>query len=238
MRDTIKDTVYFEKYFKENQRQMEKYQGMVLKIKEEFGVNDNRVRTGNIILLNNYIDGINCLYSMGADINKITYIYPKFIDVLNQIWNKETSSYIQLLWAVSLGVLLESNEEIELLSNLVKREELNDYLIEYLLHYQNLDSKETTPEFKYPSPYKALDKVIHAENEETAVNNLKLYIENEWYNGHNNASWYNSHKSKHDIYSGYWSYESGAIAKILKLDDKELENLSYYPYDLVHYKNY
>ncbi|WP_149023628.1 PoNe immunity protein domain-containing protein [Listeria rocourtiae] len=38
------------------------------------------------------------------------------------------------------------------------------------------------------------------------------------------------------IYSGYWSYESGAIAKVLQLDDEVLKEVKYYPYDLVHYK--
>ncbi|MEH7450841.1 PoNe immunity protein domain-containing protein, partial [Bacillus toyonensis] len=47
-------------------------------------------------------------------------------------------------------------------------------------------------------------------------------------------AWYDAHENKHDIYSGYWSFESGAIAKILKLDDSTLKDSSYYPYDMVH----
>ncbi|MDD7379168.1 MAG: DUF1911 domain-containing protein [Lachnospiraceae bacterium] len=37
-------------------------------------------------------------------------------------------------------------------------------------------------------------------------------------------------------YYGYWSFEAGAIAKILNLDDSSLKDVPYYPYDLVHYK--
>ncbi|EIN8848795.1 DUF1911 domain-containing protein, partial [Listeria monocytogenes] len=47
---------------------------------------------------------------------------------------------------------------------------------------------------------------------------------------------YESHDYHEKIYSGYWSWESGAIAKILQLNDNDLKNLPYYPYDLVHYK--
>ncbi|KXY58127.1 hypothetical protein AT278_02010 [Bacillus cereus] len=49
---------------------------------------------------------------------------------------------------------------------------------------------------------------------------------------------YDAHenKNKNDIYSGYWSFESGAIVKILKLDDSNLKDTSYYPYDMVHYQ--
>ncbi|MFJ1118057.1 PoNe immunity protein domain-containing protein, partial [Bacillus thuringiensis] len=52
--------------------------------------------------------------------------------------------------------------------------------------------------------------------------------------GHLEEAWYDAHENKHDNYSGYWSFESGAIAKILKLDDSTLKDSSYYPYDMVH----
>ncbi len=48
--------------------------------------------------------------------------------------------------------------------------------------------------------------------------------------------WYDIHKTKEKLYYGYWSFETGAIAKILNLDDSSLKDVSYYPYDLVHYK--
>ncbi|MDR2570707.1 MAG: DUF1911 domain-containing protein, partial [Oscillospiraceae bacterium] len=41
---------------------------------------------------------------------------------------------------------------------------------------------------------------------------------------------------KNSFYSGYWSYESGAVAKILRLDDTGWEDMKYYPYDMVHYR--
>ena len=47
---------------------------------------------------------------------------------------------------------------------------------------------------------------------------------------------YEAHKSSQNIYYGYWSFEAGAIAKILNLDDSNLKDVPYYPYDLVHYK--
>ena len=33
-----------------------------------------------------------------------------------------------------------------------------------------------------------------------------------------------------------WSFEAGAIAKILNLDDECLKGAKYYPYDLAHFK--
>jgi hypothetical protein len=63
------------------------------------------------------------------------------------------------------------------------------------------------------------------------------YLKNKWYHGHRDTAWYNRHKRKNSTYDGYWSFESGAIAKIMGLDDSGWEDLKYYPYDMVHYKD-
>ena len=38
-------------------------------------------------------------------------------------------------------------------------------------------------------------------------------------------------------YVGLWSYDTGALAKMLGIGDDALQNDNHYPYDLVHYKN-
>ena len=44
-------------------------------------------------------------------------------------------------------------------------------------------------------------------------------------------------KSKQNIYYGYWSFEAGAIDKnYRKINDTQLSDTQYYPYDMVHYK--
>ncbi|WP_404479111.1 PoNe immunity protein domain-containing protein [Sphingobacterium sp. ML3W] len=39
------------------------------------------------------------------------------------------------------------------------------------------------------------------------------------------------------MYTGYWSFESGTLVKILSLDDGSCKELQYYPYDLVHWED-
>ena len=39
------------------------------------------------------------------------------------------------------------------------------------------------------------------------------------------------------IHDGYWSFESGALVKVLGLDDSSLKGLPYYPYDMVHWND-
>ena len=97
------------------------------------------------------------------------------------------------------------------------------------------NSLSSAEDFKFEIPYKSLYGVINAPNKEEALLNLKNYLTKEWYQGHNDTGWYNNHKSSEDIYNGYWSFESGAIAKKLELDDHILKDIPYYPYDMVHY---
>lgn len=76
--------------------------------------------------------------------------------------------------------------------------------------------------------YEALVEKVAAD----AVERLKDYLDNQWYGIHKECAWYGSHKT--ELYYGYWSFEAGAVVKILGLDDAALRDQKYYPYDLVH----
>ncbi|MFJ1430711.1 DUF1911 domain-containing protein [Capnocytophaga canimorsus] len=135
--------------------------------------------------------------------------------------------------------MLKADEtSFQKLKSLVEKDNPNDYLIDFLLSSKtDWQIKNTT--FKFPKPYAALQEVIDLANDnqkEKATQRLKKYLDKEWYKGHSDTGWYNSHKSKHNIYTGYWSFESGALVKILGLDDTLLKDQKYYPYDMVHWK--
>jgi len=68
------------------------------------------------------------------------------------------------------------------------------------------------------------------------VKRLEKYLKKEWYRGHSDLSWHDDHKYgiNHD---GYWCFESGALVKVLGLDDSSLKGLPYYPYDMVHWND-
>ena len=84
-------------------------------------------------------------------------------------------------------------------------------------------------------PYKLIRNLVNAEDEKK-ISILRDYIENKWYKANVDVGWYDSHKSKVDVYTGYWSFEAGAVAKILGLDDSSLKDQQYYPYDMFHFK--
>lgn len=235
MRDTIKNLDYFENRLRFLNTSIDEFEQLIAE-----NINSEKVnlRSGYLTLLGYYTSKINCIYSMGMPIESIKSIYPKYLDVFSKTWNKETGSYIQLVVTVSLGILIDmTKEQINQISDLLKKESFQDYFIDYLLHQIDNNWEIRTDKFAFPIPYELLNTVINANDNKDAIYNLSIYLDKEWYNGHSDAGWYNSHKSSHDIYTGYWSYESAALAKLLQLDDRELKNSPYYPYDLVHYNN-
>ena len=106
-----------------------------------------------------------------------------------------------------------------------------DWLYNFLLDSLDGEQIEVSKEMLFPNTFTTLQRVVYEENK---IELLKKYLNNDWYN--EDCGCYEAHKSKQNIYYGYWSFEAGAIAKILKINDTQLRDTQYYPYDMVHYK--
>lgn len=170
---------------------------------------------------------------------KIEPIYYSLIESMEQSW-KKSNGYIEMIWTLSIGIMLEVEKEIfDKLKSLVERDNLNDYLVDFLLQHSATQWSKQTTRFEFPVPYKNLSEVIGVSftDKDKALELLKNYLQKKWYKGHSDMGWYNAHKSKFNIHRGYWSFESGAVAKILQLDDSSLKEQQYYPYDMVHWKD-
>lgn len=170
---------------------------------------------------------------------KIEPIYYSLIESMEQSW-KKSNGYIEMIWTLSIGIMLEVEKEIfDKLKSLVERDNLNDYLVDFLLQHSATQWSKQTTRFEFPVPYKNLSEVIGVSftDKYKALELLKNYLQKKWYKGHSDMGWYNAHKSKFNIHTGYWSFESGAVAKILQLDDSSLKEQQYYPYDMVHWKD-
>lgn len=171
-------------------------------------------------------------YTAGYPLSDFKKEYIKFINSLLPIW-RSNSGYIQMVWALSIGILLEIDEEIfDQLVDLVKKDDPEDYLIDYLIQSRHPEWTIRV-NYNFPRPYGFTRKIIEEENSDQALKLLKEYVTKKWYPGHRDTGWYDLHKDNIDNYYGYWSFESGALCKLKGLDYKELEGLSYFPYDLV-----
>ncbi len=171
-------------------------------------------------------------YSSGAPLSAFKEEYISFVSSLIPIWRKEWG-YEQMLWALSIGILLNIDEEtFNQLVDLVKKDDPEDYLIDYLIQSRHPEWKIRI-NYNFPKPYGYTRKIIEEVNSEQALKLLKEYLVKKWYQGSSDAAWYDLHKQNIKNHVGYWSFESGVICKLKGLDYKELKGLPYFPYDLV-----
>ncbi|MDR3130935.1 MAG: DUF1911 domain-containing protein [Treponema sp.] len=93
--------------------------------------------------------------------------------------------------------------------------------------------KRASTKFMWKKPYSAFEEIetLSKTNKEDATIRLKKYLQKQWLPANDTGQ--SRGKSYH---CGYWSFESGAIVKILQLDDVIIKDLNYYPYDMVHWK--
>ncbi|MEI3611237.1 PoNi-like cognate immunity protein [Pseudogracilibacillus sp. SO30301A] len=200
---------------------------------------DNRsiLEISYLDIFSSIIDTIRGKYSLGEKISLLENDFNNVFSNLDYIGNREVP-YLTLLWAISLGILLETDKQnINKLSEVVKRQDVEDFVIDYLLFACDIGWTQIRSTYDKEVPYRYTREIIElAETDKKAASKrLQTYMGNEWFQGHYDYEWRNAHKEPG--YLGYWSFETAAIAKILELDDSSLKDNNHYPYDLAHYKN-
>ncbi len=190
-------------------------------------------------------------YTSGLDFLVIKNEYQKVIDYLNEGWSKNIvnlsdnnkvlnqytlSGYDQMIWMLSIGYLLDISEtEFKKLVELIDRDGVKDFLIEFIIRAK-IKGRQPITEESYEHGWGLFGKLRQAITQidrKKAERLIKEFITKDWYKEHKEAGWYNSHKSKHDTYFGYWSFETAAVVKIMNLDDSSFSDCQYYPKDLV-----
>ncbi len=189
-------------------------------------------------ILTFYREILETKYSVGEELSVIKQYY---LDVINFINDSKThSGYANILRLISMGIMFEINEDefkilIELVERYLKKTKDEDFLIDFLINFYKPDWIQSNT-FLINIPYKNINGIIELSKKSKIEASVKLntYISKCWYRGIIEVE---THKSKWNIHTGYWSWEAGAIAKILNLDDSSLKDQQYYPYDMVHFKD-
>ena len=138
--------------------------------------------------------------------------------------------YDTMVWLISLGILCDiALEDFRRITAILKRDGANDKLLSKLIRYKDPAWQQSNKPVIQEHPYAS------SVNIKTAAD-IKYYLNKKWYQGHSDAYWHGLHKNNRvNNYFGYWSWESGALAKIENIDDSSLQNQKYYPYDAVHW---
>ncbi|WP_435353258.1 PoNe immunity protein domain-containing protein [Emticicia sp. SJ17W-69] len=204
-------------------------------------------------IFDNYFFILICSYSIGHDketikrnlLNAIDYLKDSWsseIVLLNnqgKIYNQYAENYDEMLWMLSLGYLLNIDEkDFKKLVDVIDRDNVKDFLFEFIIRAKLKDREIIVEEsyqvfFGIPNVFEKLRQAINESNKKNAEKLAKDFITKDWYKKHKDSGWYNSHKSKHDSYFGYWSFETAAIVKIMNLNDSEFGDNQYYPKDLI-----
>ncbi|WP_254412213.1 PoNe immunity protein domain-containing protein [Dyadobacter diqingensis] len=193
-------------------------------------------------------------YTSGLDITILREEYSKVLDYWPQGWSKNIanliiegevydqyvlSAYDEMLWMLSLGYLLDVGAgDFNKLVEVIDRDQVKDFLFEFIIGARIKDREPIELEsyreyFGVPKVFEKLRQAITETEKEKVEKLVKEFVTREWYKNHKDAGWYNSHKSKHDSYFGYWSFETAAVVKIMGLDDSSFKDCQYYPGDLV-----
>lgn len=219
MRDTIKSKEYFENV-RRNQKIWRGYCcWKILKWQDAFCKRLHFTKKIGIIIAK---------YSKGDSIEEIKKEFESSLDLFGEAW--DDSVYESNIIFASLAYLLNLDDgKLNIIKNKLRKSETYDSLLDFILIGNK--SEFDTSKISFPRPYKKLVKSINDEDRDAFLKYLRG-----WYKGSVDSAWYGTHElvNKYQYY-GYWCFEAGAIAKRLQLDDNDLQNEQYYPYDMVHF---
>lgn len=227
MRDSLKNVEYFNQFLQEEVGRVNKFCSKL----ERGEVKEERILPIKTKVHDLKLGILIAKYSKGDELAELEQEYLELASEWKAVLDSEY--YNKNLKMISLGVLLGVNscfaKDVKML---LENSKINDWLLFYLLDSLDGEQIEREEEMLFPNSFSNLQKVVFQQDGKVQL--LKRYLTNDWYN--EDCGCYEAHKSKQNIYYGYWSFEAGAIAKILKIDDSSLKDVPYYPYDLVHYK--
>ncbi len=218
MRDTRKDKTYFADYLE--------YQYSIIAKKTskyEQSTADPEKQQRILCTLTNYeVDLLKAEFSYGASQDDLR---TRFIHALPYISSYKNMTYDELLTFLSLAILLDAARDAKKLVSANMEMEKTDRLLHCFTAYINGNGITWDKSIPLNDTYALMDPVFTSGNKEDA---MKKYLEH-WYDRHEYSYWYDAHKRDTDTYCGYWSFEAGAVAEILKLDLKKLSMLEYFP---------
>lgn len=226
MRDQIRDLEYFNEFLQEEQARMTRFSDKLANGE----VKPERQLPVKTKIHDLKLGILTARYSRGDELSVLEGEYAELLKSWEEVW--EPDNYNKNLKMISLGVLFEGNIVLaKKINAMLKEANIHDWLLSFLLCSwigSEMENKEGN--LIFPMDFSLLQKVVLTHN---ARESLQEYLSC-WYR--ENCGCYEAHKSSQKIYYGYWSFEAGAVAKILNIDDTGMEQMPYYPYDLVHYK--
>ncbi|WP_282917785.1 PoNe immunity protein domain-containing protein [Porphyromonas macacae] len=238
MRTELKDQEYFKTYFESQLDDIEYYNDAL----ENGEVKEDRILAVRRKIFTISLHTLIAKYSSGYAVSELRNEFENVVTAFEHGWkdrgntpedNMYFDNYLLVLWMLSLGFLLDiESSAFERIVKVLDDSGRKDFFFDYIIK-SRLSSRSISEEIIYPDQFLFLKELIKTKD----ISKMKIYLDKQWYKRMKLTYWYDNHKSKTNTFFGYWSFESGALVKILGLDDSLLKSQQYYPYDMVHWQD-
>lgn len=175
-------------------------------------------------------------YSLGLDVNELIPEIKLILRNLLDTTNENDSNYEDMEYILHFIILFNQNEFLIEYKELLEKSEHRDFYLDSLMQYLDSSWEISTEKILWEKDMKPLCEVIQLSkaDKDSAVQRLKRFLEKEWFKTLKEGLITNQQLEK-GRYRGYWCIESAVLVKVLGLDDTELRDCKYYPYDMAHF---
>lgn len=222
LRDTRKPAAYFERYISCQSARIEKFEGVLQDIQEKGG-DASKEKQCHLFLSGFYRDMLSAQYSSGEDMAVLRETCSQYF---SHIRAQDSLSYGAAENALSWAILLDM-QACPVSDASVYPE---DAFLNALYRYLTAGSGPAKGPLLLPELSR---KFLRCLEGTSAPEELRYYIENEWYESSSNEAWYESDKRESDTYCGYWCLPGAAVVKMLHWDAAKFKDVSYFPIDLL-----
>ncbi|MEW8693370.1 MAG: PoNe immunity protein domain-containing protein [Candidatus Thiodiazotropha endolucinida] len=252
IRDTFKEKAVFDRFCES----AASYIPSAIKKLDNKEIREERIGAVEYDIIRTAAQLITAHYSSGSRIEELSLEIRRVVGYIERYWKPEQTKvtakvgkkfelwdqymvgpYEYFLHILSLAYLLNvPDKEFQVLINIIDRDNISDNLYEFIIKArfpqrdQNRAEEYSQDKSIILKVYKNLRAATQKQDKAEAAKLVKRYLEKDFY--HKHANFYNAHNSRHEIYYGYWSFESAAVTAIMGLDDSSFRENQYYPKDL------
>ena len=234
MRDTVKTEEYFRERYNEDAsdlaEQISKYEE-VISHPEKYNVWSFKYHIYMEAACKFYAG-----YSLGLGMNELLPEVDLIIRNLIDTKRERDRGYDDMEMIIYLIILFNRTEFLDDYKELLQKSKMRDFYLDYLVQTVDPTWQISTEKLRFPKETNSVYEVVvlSKENKAEAVQRLKRYLKRQWFMSLTEGVITNRNL-KTGWYRGYWCVAAVALVKALKLDDTELKDCKYYPYDMAHF---
>lgn len=220
MRDTRKTEIYFENYIAYEKERIQKKMEKLAQCNDE--AKAQRI-CGSLFLYQ--MNLMVASFSNGADKAVLTAL---FQDCCCTAQKMTVLTYEDAMRMASFSIMLQCSAEFRKVVEHFSEVYDNDRLLNGLCSFAVSGTVIWEGEYRFPAVYSDMEDVLTAQGKLEKEKKLMRYLSG-WYNRNKGSAWYGTLNSTNDVYYGYWSFESAAMAAIYGLDREYLAQNEYFP---------